>query len=188
MPIAPAAHYQLLYSQQDIAGRVLRLGEDISPWAAEVMAHTRKSVLAVCILRGAVFFFADLLRSVSSSLEPAFCRTSGYAIGANQLSAGLRIAVEDVAAENRHILLVDDICDSGRTLQKLEKVFLDLGAKEVRSVVLVHRHLSGTAFVPNWYGFVYPGAEWLVGYGMDDRDLYRNLSSIYVIPGSGGGK
>ena len=89
------------------------------------------------------------------------------------------VAVDDVVAEGRAILMIDDICDSGSTLAKLEHVFLDLGASVVNSVVLIHRLCAAPKFKPTWSGFEYQGDAWFVGYGMEDKNKYANLPAIY---------
>ena len=90
-------------------------------------------------------------------------------------------AHEKVAVEGRSVLLVDDVCDSGRTSAELTQRFIKLGAREVRSAVLIKRILPHETFNPDWIGFEYNGPEWFVGYGMDDCDRWRNLGSIYII-------
>lgn len=176
------ANFELTYSPTEIARRLTALGAEIAPWAAEAEQRTRQQVLAVCILRGGAFFFTDLLRAIPVSIEPTFCRTWSYSSATNeQVAHSVRVSVDDVVAEGRAILMVDDICDTGSTLAKLENVFLDLGASEVRSTVLIRRLIPEAKFQPTWSAFSYEGPEWFVGYGMEDRNRYSNLPAVYKI-------
>lgn len=173
------SHYRLAYNSELIAKRVEQLGKQITAWAAE---DPHDQILAICVLRGAAHFFSDLVRSISISIEPAFCRTWSYSSVVNeQHQSGVRVSVESVMAQGRRILVVDDICDTGATLLKLEKVFTDLGAKEIRSAVLIHRQVENSEFIPTWSGFEYQGTEWFVGYGMEDKNHFTNLSAVYTI-------
>lgn len=173
--------YKPLYSSSEIEQRLARLGPEIGIWVSEVTANTKQQVLAVCILRGGAFFFTDLLRQIPVSIEPTFCRTWSYSSKSNEQASGVRVSVDEVVAEGRAILMVDDICDTGSTLAKLEKVFLDLGASAVKSVVLVHRIVSQPKFKPSWSAFEFDSADWLVGYGMEDCNYYSNLPGVYRI-------
>lgn len=173
------ANYHLEYSVEDIQKSLKVLSSEISPWAEGVYQSTGQQVLAVCILRGAVLFFADLLRSIEVTIEPTFCRTWSYSSSNNEQQKGVRVSVEDVVAEGRSILMVDDICDTGSTLYKMQQVFKDLGAKEVKSCVLIHRLVSNAKFSPDWAAFRHKGDQWFVGYGMEDKNHYSNLSAVY---------
>lgn len=171
---------QLVYSEEQIQTRIAELSADIGGWADVVMAKTKVQPLAVCVLRGAVLFFSDLLRAVPVSIEPTFCRASSYSVETNEQGReGVRVSVEEVEAEGRAILMVDDICDTGATLFTLEKVFYELGATEVQSAVLIHRQIPHSKYRPTWSAFEYTGDEWFVGYGLDDQNWHRNLPDVY---------
>ena len=79
------------------------------------------------------------------------------------------------------VVIVDDICDTGSTLARLVRVLNDLGAREVKTAVLIHRVMKDPKFTPDWAAFKYEGPEWFVGYGMDDRNHYRNLQNVYIM-------
>ncbi|MCB0324883.1 MAG: hypothetical protein KDD69_14975 [Bdellovibrionales bacterium] len=174
--------YRELYSEEQIARRIRELAVEIEPWARDAAERSGHQVLAVCVLNGALFFFADLLRALRVSMEPACCRASSYTIETNQQAAhGVKISVANVAAAGRAILIVDDICDTGATLAKLQSVFEELGAVEVRSAVVVRRKCASNSFMPSWTAFEYEGDEWFVGYGMDNRGFDRNLPGISLL-------
>jgi hypoxanthine phosphoribosyltransferase len=173
--------YKLAFSREQINTRLDELGKEITEWALKAQDRTGKPVLGVCILRGGAPFFCDLVRRVPVSIEMNYCRTWSYSSGTNVQQKGIRISVEEVVAEQRAILLVDDICDTGATLLKLNNVLLQLGAVEVRTAVLVHRMMSTSKYAPNWEAFSYRGEEWFVGYGMEDKNQFSNLPEVYTI-------
>jgi hypoxanthine phosphoribosyltransferase len=171
-----------VYSEQEIARRVAELGQEISSWCESVWRDSHTDVLVIPVLRGGIFFFADLARQLSTSIEVAAVRTRGYQSGKNAVMCDeVTIAVEDLAVKGRVVLVVDDVSDSGRTLEALEAALTKMGAREVRTAVLVRRLLDKPSFVPCWVGFQYSGSEWIVGYGMDDNERWRNLPGVYVI-------
>ncbi len=172
--------FTLIFPAARIAERTRELGASISEWAGKARKDTGRDVLAVPVLRGAIFFFADLVRSISCSVEIAPVRTWGYE--GNELKAMMEVNLEGAKPEGRTILLVDDICDTGRSLHAVEDAFIAARAHEVKSVVLIRRMISSPAHVPEWTGFNFEKDSWFVGYGMDDNERWRNLPDIYVIP------
>lgn len=175
------SHFSILYDADSIASRVRALGEEITSWATSVYDDTGQDILTIPLLRGGIFFFGDLVRHISCSVDLSPVRASSYLGKAGNVSAPeVKASLDETEPRGRAILLIDDICDSGRTLDVLTRKLTDAGAASVRSAVLVKRELPD-AFEPDWSGFRYKGDEWLVGYGMDDRDRWRNLPSIYII-------
>lgn len=177
-------HFRLTFSHQQIAEACQRLGQAITPWAREVTAQTGRDLVAVPILRGGLFFFADLVRAVSTSVEVAPLQTSFYEEGQNNIvrHQGGQLPTSVSHFHKRAVLLVDDICDSGQTLAALKPHLLVAGATEVKSAVLIRRlPAPAGSIVPDWVGFDYSGAEWFVGYGMEDSGRWRNLKDVYVI-------
>ena len=181
------ANFRLQYSSEEIAARVKSIGEEISVWAQGVWAESHTDVLAVTVLRGGLFFFSDLVRAISGSVEVETLRAIGYQPGVNeQQKASVDIYASHLAVKGRVVLIIDDICDSGRTLEALEKHLTERGAREVRTAVLIRRLLDRPTFVPCWVGFEFTGPEWFVGYGMEDSDRWRNLPAVYTIQQQGG--
>jgi hypoxanthine phosphoribosyltransferase len=174
--------YKPLYSADEIEAQVERIGREVTNWAREVREQTGQDILGIPVLRGGIFFFSDLVRKVDCSIRIAPVKTWGYDSSANQLlSGGVKVNLVDIAARDRHVLLIDDICDTGRTLRAVGDTLMSAGACGVRSAVLIKRVLTDETFEPNYVGFRYNGPEWLVGYGMDDAEQWRNLSGIYVV-------
>jgi hypoxanthine-guanine phosphoribosyltransferase len=106
----------------------------LGPWAEAARAQSGRQALALCVLRGGVFFFSDLLIACPVTVEPAFCRCRSYEANVDGVAAAtVEVGLEDPAAPcaGRHVLVVDDICDSGRTLA-LARHLEELGAAEDR--------------------------------------------------------
>jgi hypoxanthine phosphoribosyltransferase len=176
--------FKKLYSQSEIATSLARLGSEITPWAESTFQSTGRDVIGIPILRGGLFFYADLVRAIGHSVEVAPVRTWSYDTETKSINKNMEMHLDDIDPVGRAILLVDDICDSGRTMALLSEEFKQRGASEVKTAVLVRRDLQGT-FVPDYIGFQFNGPEWLVGYGMEDNDRYRNLPDVYTIEGTG---
>lgn len=175
------SNYQLAFNRELIAKRVSAVAASASQWAIQ-HSNNGEQVLCICVLRGGALFFSDLIRQISTSVDIGFCRTWSYSIENSQVPDGaMRVSVEDIAAHGRRVLIIDDICDSGKTLKKLKNVFLELGALEVQTAVLIHRIVPTSVFTPSWTAFEYNGNEWFVGYGMADGDKYFNLPEVYSI-------
>lgn len=156
------------------------MGKEITTWAKDVHDRTGQDVIGIPILRGGIFFFADLVRAVDTSIETSPVRTWGYQTDTKSLHDEMAVDLQGLQPEGRSILLVDDICDTGRTLLQLSKDLKAMGAIDVRSATLIRRDIDDT-FFPEYTGFTYAGEEWFVGYGMEDNDRFRNLEGIYVI-------
>jgi hypoxanthine phosphoribosyltransferase len=181
MSMQVPSHYKLIYSHSQIQTAARKMAAEISPWLKETSEKTGRDVLAVPVLRGGIFFFCDLSRNFDCSVEMSLTRTWGYEIGSQELAPKIRIDLSDIAAEGRSILLIDDICDSGRTLKELQSALLKAGAKAVRSAVLIRRLIEPMTYEPEYCGFEFLGPDWFVGYGMEDSERWRNLPDIYTI-------
>lgn len=176
------ASYELVYSAEQIASRVSILGKEVSAWARDVRSKSGADVVAIPVLRGGIFFFSDLVRAIDTSVEICPIRTVAYEVG--EIGVGTQevsVSGEVMHLKGRSVLLLDEICESGRTFEKLYKVLHDAGAAEVRSAVLIKRDIDRETFDPSWVGFNLKNEAWCVGFGMDDRERWRNLPGIYVI-------
>lgn len=176
-------NFRCLYSREDIAYRIYKLADEIRPWVKAAHENNGQQVLAICILRGGVFFFADLLKEIPYTMEPSFCRAMSYSSATNTADEAFRLVVEPAEMRGRHVLLVDDICDSGRTLKNLHAYALSNGATEVRTAVLIHRNHEASVYKPDYIGFEYDGPEWFAGYGMEDKNHNSNFPEVYIIEG-----
>lgn len=182
MPFKIPKQYQLLYSADEIRDAVSRLGAEVSKWVEAVEADSGEQVLAVGILRGGVIFYTDLVRALSTSVEFAFCNASSYSSSANKsMQRGVDVSLENVKAKGRSVLLIDDLCDSGVTLSAVHQEIQSMGAREIKSAVFIYKLIENPPYQPDWSAFRYKGDEWLVGYGMEDKNHNCNLPGAYII-------
>ena len=173
--------FKLFKTKDEIAQCVNKIGREISAWLSQIPRDER--VIAMPIMRGALFFGADLLRSISSPVQISPYRVKSYDVTTNkQLTKQEKLSDFDVEVRGRRILLIDDICDTGITLHRRTKTLKELGVKEVRSCVLIRREIPEVeTFEPEYVGIHYSGPEFFVGYGLDNMDLWRNTPDLYTI-------
>jgi hypoxanthine phosphoribosyltransferase len=160
-----------------IARRVHRLGRRISDTYADIDTP----LVMVVILKGATVFAADLLRSLSIPAELEFVRASSYPTGTSS-SGRLRLAhMVEGPLVGRHVLLVEDIIDSGVTVNAVRRRIEKLGAASVRLAALLDRPARRQVEVKiDFTGFVIPD-RFVIGYGLDYAGLYRELPHIYAL-------
>ncbi len=166
-----------MISSDRIARRVRRLGRHIS----EVYADIDTPLVIVVILKGATVFAADLLRSLSIPAELEFIRASSYPTGTSS-NGKLRLAhMVEGPLVGRHVLLVEDIVDSGVTVNTVRRRIERLGAASVRLAALLDRPARRQVAVKiDFAGFVIPD-RFVIGYGLDYAGLYRELPHIYSL-------
>ena len=135
----------------------------------------------VGLMTGVFVFMADLVRHIEVPHEVQFVTVSSY--GAGTVSSGnVKIKKDlDTPVYGKHVLLLDEICDSGQTMASLEKLMRDRGAASVRSCVLLNKAARRIVPVePDYVGLVCPD-EFVVGYGMDYKEKYRSLPYVGVL-------
>lgn len=176
---APGVVPEVLISQMEIATRVGELGREISE------DYRGKELVLVGILKGSFILLADLVRSISIPVTVDFVAISSYG-DATRSSGVVRIIKDlDEPVEGRHVLIVEDIVDTGLTL-KLSYLTESLQAKKAASVrvcTLLDKPDRREAQVHlDYVGFVIPD-RFVVGYGLDRGGLYRNLPFVGVLEG-----
>jgi hypoxanthine phosphoribosyltransferase len=166
-----------MISSDRIARRVRRIGRQVS----EVYADIDTPLVMVVILKGATVFAADLLRSLSIPAELEFVRASSYPTGTSS-NGRLKLAhMVEGPLVGRHVLLVEDIIDSGVTVTAVAKRIQKLGAASVRLAALLDRPARRQVEVKiDFTGFVIPD-RFVIGYGLDYAGLYRELPHIYSL-------
>ncbi|MDT8435788.1 MAG: hypoxanthine phosphoribosyltransferase [Gemmatimonadota bacterium] len=133
-------------------------------------------VLLLGVLRGAYMFLADLSRTLRIPCRVDFIALSSYQSGT--ASGGVRLIMDSrVPVEGRHVVIVEDILDSGATLAYLLRLFAARRPASLRSCVLVRKPRRGNAIDADYVGFDIPD-EWVVGYGLDYDDRHRALPFI----------
>src|SRR5437868_6861195 len=166
-----------MITAERIARRVRRLGRQIS----DLYADIDTPLVMVVILKGATVFAADLLRSLSIPAELEFVRASSYPTGTSS-NGRLRLAhMVEGPLVGRHVLLVEDIIDSGITVNAVARRIQRLGAASVRLAALLDRPARRQVEVKiDFTGFVIPD-RFVIGYGLDYAGLYRELPHIYSL-------
>ena len=168
-----------LISERDIARRVGELASAVSRDYADA-----GEIVLVGVLRGAFIFLADLARQLSVPCRIDFIALASYERGSQ--SSGVRLVLDlrsNVA--RRHVLIVEDIVDSGRTLHYLLKMLKARGPASIKTCVLTHKPARLDLEVPlDYVGFEIPD-QWVVGYGLDYDDRYRTLPYIAAVDPNG---
>ena len=170
--LAGRAVKRVAFSEAQIAARVAELGREIAT------AYPDGELMVLGLLKGSFIFLSDLVRQIPRPLHVDFLVASSY--GDAMVSSGTVRLVYDpeTELEGKHILLVEDIVDSGRTLQKMVEL---LGARRPRSLeicTLLHKHIAAHLQHPvRFVGFDAP-EEFLVGYGLDHAEHFRHVPYV----------
>jgi len=166
---------EILIGPEELQARVRELGAEISA------DYTGRDLLLVGVLKGAVFFMADLMREISVSCEIDFMAISSY--GASTDSSGVvRILKDlDLNIDGRHVLVVEDIIDSGLTLSYLLRNLESREPASLEICALLTKPERREIDVPVKYiGFEIPN-RFVIGYGLDFAERYRNLPYVGVL-------
>ncbi len=169
----------MLVTAEDLQRRVAELGEEIS------RDYAGRSLLLVGVLKGAVLFVSDLMRCIDTAVEIDFMAVASYG-SATDSSGVVRILKDlDASIEGRDVLIVEDIVDSGLTLQYLVR---NLGSRNPRSLevcALLTKPQRRKVQLPTRYvGFEIPD-RFVVGYGLDHGERHRNLPFVAALEGDG---
>lgn len=166
---------EVLVSTEELAAKVKEMGKAIDA------DYAGKDILMVGVLRGAVIFMADLARAVSRPVTIDFMAVSSY--GASTHSSGVVRILKDLdeAVEGRHVLIVEDIIDSGLTLKYLYDNLKSRKPASIKICALMSKPSRRKVDVPVAYtGFTIPD-HFVVGYGLDYAEKYRNLPFVGVL-------
>jgi hypoxanthine phosphoribosyltransferase len=167
-----------------IAQRVKELGKAISEH------YKTEPVVMVCVLKGAFIFFADLVRALSIEPEVDFVRLASYGSQTTRKERILFTKDMELPVKEKHVLVVDDIVDTGHSAHYLLNVLRMRGAKTLRVCALVDKkERREVDVVVDFPGFVLTSG-YVVGYGLDHAERHRHLSSVYTLDDShamGGG-
>jgi hypoxanthine phosphoribosyltransferase len=166
---------EVLIEAGALRARVVELGEEISSY------YEGRDLLLIGVLKGAVFFMADLMRHLTVPCEVDFMAISSY--GAQTDSSGVvRILKDlDINIEGRHVLVVEDIIDSGLTLSYLMRNLESREPASLEVCALLTKPARREIDVPvRWVGFEIPN-RFVIGYGLDFAERYRNLPYVGVL-------
>ena len=165
----------VLVNEATIQQRVKELGAIISH------EYAGRDLLLVSVLKGSIIFMSDLIRAITIPHEIDFMATSSY--GASTSSSGVVRILKDLntSIEGRNIVVVEDIIDSGHTLNYLVRLLRERQPATLRIMSLLDKPERREVDIPvDWIGFSIPN-EFVVGYGLDYNEIYRNLPFIGVL-------
>ena len=167
---------QILYTEEQIKARIQEMGAELT---AE---YAGKNPVIVGVLKGVVVFFADMIREIKVPSQIDFMCISSYS-GTN--STGEMIVRQDLSAniEGRHVLILEDIYDTGNSLDFVYKYLMSKNPASLKICTLLdkpERRKEGITLKPEYVGFTIPN-EFVVGYGLDYNEHYRNLPFVGVL-------
>ncbi len=172
---------RILIDQETLQSRIAELGDTIST------EYEDKDLVLICVLKGGVPFLTDLMRHITVPHEIDFMAISSYGIGRRESSGAVRLIMDlkaDIAT--RDVLIIEDIVDSGQTMDYLLRQFRARDPASLRVCTLLNKPSRRVVDVPlDYVGFDIPD-EFVLGYGLDLDEKYRNLPFVAIAKGSGG--
>ncbi|MDR0239474.1 MAG: hypoxanthine phosphoribosyltransferase [Deltaproteobacteria bacterium] len=167
-----------VFDEEQIRTRVADLAAEISA------LYDGEALVAVCVLKGGFMFFSDVIRRLEGpQVEVDFVRLASYGIAATSNRTISFVKDVELSLAGKHVLVVEDIIDTGHTMDFLLRQFAARGAKSLRLAVMVDKQERREVPVnADFTGFALPGG-FIVGYGLDYAERYRELPAIFeVIP------
>jgi hypoxanthine phosphoribosyltransferase len=177
-PTAPPG--RILISEEELRARVAQLGEALA------RDYARENPVLVGVLKGALVFMADLVRAMPIALTIDFIALSSYA-GGTRSSGVVKLAADlSMPIEDRHVVIVEDIIDTGRTVSYLKRNLETRHPRSVRLCALLDKIERRDVDVDiDYLGFTIPNL-FVVGYGLDHAGLYRNLPYVAALSSAAG--
>ena len=168
---------KLILSKSQIAAKV----KEAAAWLDDKFQGADTAPLAICVLKGSMFFFCDVVRAMQTPVQLDFMTVSSY--GNSTQSSGVPKIVMDLSAsvQGRDVVLIEDIVDSGYTLERMKNLILGRGAKSFTVVTLLDKPARRKLPVKADFSCVVIGDEFVVGYGLDYAEQYRNLPYVGVL-------
>lgn len=170
-----AEHVKVLLTEEEVDRRIQAIGDQISK------DYEGKQVHLVCVLKGGSFFMCELAKRITVPVSLDFMSVSSY--GSDTKSSGVVKIVKDLddSIKDKDVLVVEDIVDSGRTLSYLMEMLRDRGPRSLRLCTLLDKPERRVVDVNvDYTGFAIPD-EFVVGYGLDYDQKYRNLPYIGIV-------
>ncbi len=167
--------FKVLYSREQIAAQVRRLGSEIE------RDFAGREILLVCVLKGSFLFFADLVRAISCPIVVDFVRMASY--GCETFSSGVVEMRKDLefSVTGRDVVIVEDIVDTGYTLQALFHRLQDRGPRSLKVCTLLDKRFDRRVSIEADYVGMSLDKGFVVGYGLDYQEQYRHLPDLYVL-------
>lgn len=169
---------KILVSEQEIS----EICDKIAAQINKDYSNSNRPLVLICILKGSLMFASELMKRIELPLEIEFMKVSSY--GSATSSSGvinIHLDIKRTDIADVDFIVIEDIIDSGRTLSHLIKYFIEKGASSVRTVTLLDKPSRRTVdFTPDYCGMVIPD-EFVVGFGLDHDEKYRNLPYIGIL-------
>ena len=170
-----AEHIDVYLSEKEVDRRIRELGEQISK------DYEGKSVYLLCILKGSSFFTCELAKRITQPVYVDFMSVSSYGSGTKSSGVVKIVKDLDISVEDKDVIIIEDIVDSGNTLSYLKKLIASRNPASLRLCTLLDKPDRRVADVDvDYTGFQIPD-EFVVGYGMDYDQKYRNLPYIGIM-------
>ena len=167
-----------LVSQEEIEEIVTKIADQINA----DYANSKKKLVLICILKGSVMFTSELMKKITLPVEMDFMKVSSY--GSQTTSSGIiniHIDIKRNDISDVDFIIIEDIIDSGRTLSHLVKYLSEKGANSVKTCTMLDKPSRRTVdFVPDYCGRQIPD-KFVVGFGLDYNEKYRNLPFVGVL-------
>lgn len=166
---------KIIVEESAIKERLIQLGQEITN------AYEGKEVAVIAIINGAIIFVADLIRQLNIPIQLDCIRVSSYRDEATPVQAPEIIDKIRLNLEGVHVLLIDDILDTGNTLSRVSDIISSLKPTSLKTCVLLDKHTKRSVdFEADFVGFRIPD-EFVVGYGLDFAERYRQLPCIGIL-------
>lgn len=168
---------RIVYSEEEIASRVRQLGSEIDSFYPP-----EDELLVIGLLKGAYMFVSDLVRVIDRpTLRVDFLTAALYGEGTDASGEVELVRDVDAPVEGRHVLLVEDVVDSGKTLNRIGDILVSKSPRSLEVCAFLHKRIAtDLRYEPRWVGFDAP-ADWLFGYGLDLGERYRHLPFVGAI-------
>lgn len=166
---------EVLVTKESLEEKARELGKRISS------DYEGKELVLIGVLKGGVVFFADLIRHITIPIEMDFISVSSY--GSSTKSSGVVRIIKDIDIDitNKHVLIVEDLVDTGLTLRYLKDLFEDRGPKDVKVCTALDKPSRRKVEVEVAYNGITIPDKFVVGYGLDFGGKYRNLPEVCVL-------
>ncbi len=169
---------RVLVSESQISEMCDRIANEIN----RDYANSGRPLVLICILKGSLMFASELMKRINLPLELDFMKVSSYGSGTSSTGViNIHLDIKRTDVSDVDFLVVEDIIDSGRTLSHLIKYFIEKGASSVRTVTLLDKPSRRTVdFKPDYCGMEIPD-EFVVGFGLDFDEKFRNLPYVGIL-------
>jgi hypoxanthine phosphoribosyltransferase len=167
----------LIISQQEISAKIEEVATELN------VTYKNKNLTIIMIMKGAICATADLIRHLTIPFNLEYIKASSY--GQNGISAGQLTTDgwDRLDIENRDVLIIDDIFETGNTMETVVSLLLDKHPSSIKTLLLLVKDVPRkTTLTPDYTLFSIPN-RFVIGYGLDYKELYRGLPGIYAFPG-----